>query len=122
MLGQQGTRSSASVATGKAAIEKVRETRPDLVLLDIRLRGELDGVAVAEAIGKDVAVVFLTAHATTRLSAARTRRNRTATSSTVRRSPAAGHGRDPLLRHHLRRGSWRASAGSRRRSPASTTP
>jgi len=41
----------------------IRE-RPDLVLMDIRLRGEKDGVEAAEEIRKqvDVAIVFLTAY------------------------------------------------------------
>src|SRR5262249_55262942 len=61
MLAQQGYEVVGSVATGKGAIEKVRETHPDLVLLDIRLRGDLDGIAVAEAMGKASAVFVLTA-------------------------------------------------------------
>ena len=35
---------TATVASGEEAIEKVAENRPDLVLMDIVLKGEMDGV------------------------------------------------------------------------------
>ena len=46
------------------AVGKVAETHPDLVLMDISLQGEKDGVQAAEVIGQRFAtpVVFLTAH------------------------------------------------------------
>ena len=55
----------ASVASGEKAIELVAETQPDLVLMDIRLEGEMDGIAAAENIrlGFDIPVIYLTAHA-----------------------------------------------------------
>jgi CheY-like chemotaxis protein len=41
----------AGVASyGEEAIEKAGEVRPDLVLMDIRLKGEMDGVEAAEEI------------------------------------------------------------------------
>ena len=51
--------------TGREAIQLAAQTRPHLVLMDIRLQGDLDGVAAAENIyfQLDVPVVFLTAHA-----------------------------------------------------------
>ncbi len=50
---------------GEEAIEKARETRPDLVLMDIRLKGDVDGVEAAEEIRVrfDIPVVYLTAYA-----------------------------------------------------------
>lgn len=53
-----------TVDTGERAIARAAELRPDLVLMDIRLRGELDGIAAAEAIqrARDVPVIFLTAY------------------------------------------------------------
>ncbi len=56
---------SAVVASGDQAIEKVAEMRPDLVLMDIKLRGEVDGVEAAEQIRVrfDIPVVYLTAYA-----------------------------------------------------------
>jgi two-component system cell cycle sensor histidine kinase/response regulator CckA len=54
----------AVVASGEDAVQQAAETRPDLVLMDIRLTGELDGIAAAEQIRTrfDVPVVYLTAH------------------------------------------------------------
>lgn len=53
-----------TVDTGESAIARAAELRPDLVLMDIRLRGTLDGIAAAEEIqrARDVPVIFLTAY------------------------------------------------------------
>jgi len=53
------------VSSGHAAIEATGRHDPDLVLLDIRIKGELDGIDVAERLrlSSTAAVVFLTAHA-----------------------------------------------------------
>ena len=50
-------------STGKGAIKKVEEIIPDLILMDIKLKGELDGIQAAEQIVKqlDVPVIYLTA-------------------------------------------------------------
>jgi len=52
------------IASGEQALERVRELRPDLILMDIRLAGELDGIETARQIraSQDVPIVFLTAH------------------------------------------------------------
>ncbi|MEW5849963.1 MAG: ATP-binding protein [Myxococcota bacterium] len=49
---------------GAAAIELAGELLPDVILMDIRLRGEVDGVDAATQIRRqhDVPVVYLTAH------------------------------------------------------------
>ena len=49
---------------GEEAIRLVQALHPDLVLMDIRLRGEMDGIQTAEAIRRleDMPVVFLTAY------------------------------------------------------------
>jgi PAS domain S-box-containing protein len=54
-----------TVATGEEAVELARKTAPDLVLMDIQLQGEMDGVEAAENIRAqgDSAVVYLTAGA-----------------------------------------------------------
>jgi PAS domain S-box-containing protein len=51
--------------SGEEAIRKAEQTHPDLVLMDIRLRGEMDGIeAAAEIQGRyDIPVVYLTAYA-----------------------------------------------------------
>ncbi|MFQ6043066.1 MAG: response regulator, partial [Candidatus Poribacteria bacterium] len=55
----------AVVSSGKEAIEKVKENYPDLVLMDIVLKGKMDGVEAAKEIRNNfnVPVVYLTAHA-----------------------------------------------------------
>ena len=54
-----------SVASGEEAIAKSIDVRPDLVLMDIRLRGEMDGIQAAAAIRErmEVPIVYLTAYA-----------------------------------------------------------
>lgn len=53
------------VASGEKAIEKVEEICPDLVLMDIMLKGDMDGIQAAEQIHArfDIPVVYLTAYA-----------------------------------------------------------
>lgn len=50
---------------GKDAIEQIKETNPDVVLMDIMIKGDLTGIEVAEQIRKHVSVpvIFLTAYA-----------------------------------------------------------
>jgi DNA-binding NarL/FixJ family response regulator len=52
------------VSEGEAAIEATRRLRPGVVLMDIRLRGPVDGLAVGEElyVCEDTPVVFLTAY------------------------------------------------------------
>src|SRR6188768_3095540 len=54
-----------NVSSGEEAISKSDQVRPELVLMDVRLRGEMDGIRAAEIIRDqfDVPVVFLTAYA-----------------------------------------------------------
>jgi PAS domain S-box-containing protein len=56
---------TALVTTGEEAEQVAAETRPDLVLMDIMLKGQMDGVEAAERItgALGIPVVFLTAHA-----------------------------------------------------------
>lgn len=52
-------------ASGENAIEQVEASKPDLVLMDITLQGQMDGVQAAARITDflETPVVFLTAHA-----------------------------------------------------------
>jgi len=54
----------AMVSSGEEGVEKAGELRPDLVLMDITLQGDIDGIVAAEQIRQqyDLPVVFLTAH------------------------------------------------------------
>jgi len=53
------------VATGEEAIEETENTRPDLVLMDITLEGDMDGIEATERIRArfDIPVIYLTAYA-----------------------------------------------------------
>jgi len=53
------------VSTGQAAIQKAKEDRPNLVLMDIVLGGKMDGIKAARQIRTkfDIPVVYLTAYA-----------------------------------------------------------
>ena len=65
MLKQRGYTVPAIVDSGEKAIEEAAALHPDLVLMDIVLKGNVDGVEAAEQIRArfDIPVVYLTAHA-----------------------------------------------------------
>ncbi len=52
------------VDTGKHAIRRCAEVRPDLIIMDVMLKGKMDGVQAAEIIRNrfDIPVVYLTAY------------------------------------------------------------
>ena len=52
-------------ASGKEALEKIPSIMPEIVLMDISLSSQPDGIAVAEEIRKNyagIAIVYLTSH------------------------------------------------------------
>ncbi len=51
--------------SGEAAVVTALQKKPDLILMDIRLQGELDGIGAAEQIQKqmDIPIIYLTAYA-----------------------------------------------------------
>lgn len=53
------------LSLGKESVEKVKVLKPDIVLMDIRLKGEIDGIEAADQIYKEfnTPVVYITAHA-----------------------------------------------------------
>ena len=55
----------AVASSGEEALQKAEETRPDLVLMDIRLKGTMNGVEAAEEVRRrfNIPVVYLTAYA-----------------------------------------------------------
>jgi len=63
-LGRLGYVISGTTRFGEDAVNQAREQRPDLVLMDIRLAGTMDGIEAAEIIRReiDLPVIFLTAH------------------------------------------------------------
>ncbi|MDO9549906.1 MAG: response regulator [Methanoregula sp.] len=60
-----GYQVAGTARSGEQAIEKIAETKPDLVLMDIHLAGKLDGIQTAEEIHRlsDIPVIYLTAYA-----------------------------------------------------------
>lgn len=54
-----------AAATGEKALELAREEQPDIVLMDIMLKGDMNGVEVAEIVRRElnIPVIFLTAYA-----------------------------------------------------------
>lgn len=52
----------ATASSAQSAFNKLEEIKPDLVFMDIKLKGDLDGISIAEHIKKtySVPVVFLT--------------------------------------------------------------
>ena len=60
-----GYRVTAEIASGEEVVDEVSRLRPDVVLMDIRLSGAMDGIDAAAQIRDqvDVPVVYLTAYA-----------------------------------------------------------
>jgi diguanylate cyclase (GGDEF)-like protein/PAS domain S-box-containing protein len=55
----------AVASSGEEAVRKAEESQPDLVLMDIRLKGNMDGVETADIMRRkfNIPVVYLTAYA-----------------------------------------------------------
>jgi CheY-like chemotaxis protein len=55
---------AGTATNGNDAIRKIGETGPDLILMDIRIEGEMDGIETAEKVTSlyHLPVVYLTAH------------------------------------------------------------
>jgi CheY-like chemotaxis protein len=53
-----------AAVSGEEAVAKAAELKPDLVLMDVRLEGPMDGIEAASRIRaiREVPVLFLTAH------------------------------------------------------------
>ena len=62
LLETLGYAASSVVRTGEEAIHSAVKTRPDLALIDITLKGEMDGVETGEQIHNrfNIPVVYLT--------------------------------------------------------------
>jgi PAS domain S-box-containing protein len=56
---------SAIASSGQEAINNALEIKPDLILMDVKLKGLMDGIGAAEEIHKflDVPIIYLTAYA-----------------------------------------------------------
>ncbi|MBN2011608.1 response regulator [candidate division KSB1 bacterium] len=64
-LTSSGYHVSAMVSTGEEALEQAQANKPDLALMDIKLKGFMDGVQAAELIRArlDIPIIYLTAYA-----------------------------------------------------------
>jgi PAS domain S-box-containing protein len=64
-LTQLGYSVVGTASSGATAIDKANRTQPDLVLMDVMLKGGMDGITAASQIcsQRDVPIVFLTAYA-----------------------------------------------------------
>src|SRR5659263_616717 len=65
MLQNLGYNVPVVVTSGEEAIKKVKENNPDLMLMDINLNSEMDGIEAAAQIHSfyDIPVIYLTAYA-----------------------------------------------------------
>jgi CheY-like chemotaxis protein/signal transduction histidine kinase len=63
-LEREGYQVPGIASTGGGALQLVRAESPDLILMDIRLAGDLDGIQVADKVRRefDIPVVYLTAY------------------------------------------------------------
>lgn len=63
-LKKMGYEVSAVVSTGEAAVKKAEELSPDLIIMDIRLKGKMDGIEAAQQIRMrfGIPVIYLTAY------------------------------------------------------------
>lgn len=61
LIQKLGHKVIGKVGTGEEAIQKALELKPDLIVMDIVLKGEMDGIQAMEAIREksDVPVVYL---------------------------------------------------------------
>ena len=65
ILTEMGYQVTAIVSSGAEAIREAEQNPPDLALMDIRIKGDMDGTETARILGErfDIPVVYLTAHA-----------------------------------------------------------
>jgi CheY-like chemotaxis protein len=68
-LEELGYTVSAKVASGEEAVKKAEEDKPDLVLMDINLKGKMDGIEAAGIIRSrfDIPSIFVTAYSDAKL-------------------------------------------------------
>jgi len=64
-LSKLGYEVTGIVSRGEDAISHVRQSRPDIVLMDIQLKGDLDGIETANQLYREnnIPIIYLTANA-----------------------------------------------------------
>jgi CheY-like chemotaxis protein len=65
MLSQNGYSVCDVVANGEEAVDIALRTRPDLILMDIKLQGSIDGIMACDEIKKlaNIPLIYVTAYA-----------------------------------------------------------
>jgi CheY-like chemotaxis protein len=65
MLEKVGYNVPATISSGEEAVEKVKQIKPDLIIMDIFLSDDMDGIEATALIERqvDIPVIFLTANA-----------------------------------------------------------
>jgi CheY-like chemotaxis protein len=65
MLEKVGYHVPATISSGEEAVEKVQQIKPDLIIMDIFLSDDMDGIEATALIERqiDIPVIFLTANA-----------------------------------------------------------
>ena len=60
-----GHRLVALASTSEECLELAKETDPDLILMDVKISGQIDGIETADTLQKEtsIPVIFVTAHA-----------------------------------------------------------
>ena len=63
-LEQMGCKICGTTTHGEGAFEKIRAAKPDLVLIDIKLAGLMDGIDVGDILSTktDIPFIYLTSH------------------------------------------------------------
>ena len=63
-LEDEGYEVCGNFTTGEEAVEFVKEIKPDIILMDINLVGEIDGIEAAEVINEKskIPIIFMTGY------------------------------------------------------------
>jgi len=64
LVARLGHEVAGAVSTGEDAVNQARELRPDIILMDIGLKGEMDGIEAATEINSiyDTPIIYMTAY------------------------------------------------------------
>lgn len=65
VLENAGHQVAGIFSTGEAVLKNLNKARPDLIIMDVRLKGALDGIQTAIAIHEsieEIPIIFVTAH------------------------------------------------------------
>ena len=64
LLTRQGYEIAAAVSSGEAALQTAQRKKPSLILMDVELNGEMNGIQAAKEFSTktDIPVIFLTSY------------------------------------------------------------